>query len=70
MSDYGIREGQVVTVEMGFGRVRKVRVEEIEDDIKNDSPGIGGTTVRGTNDGTQIGASVWAYMSQVREARW
>lgn len=46
----------------GGGSIRRVLVEDREDNIKNGCPGFGGICVEG---GADVGMSVWGYDDQI-----
>jgi len=46
------------------GEVRRIRVEAVEDDIKNGRPGFDGRLVRPTR-GMYAGETVWGYDDQI-----
>ena len=59
MKDYAIGD----TIVYWSGSRRVVLVDEKEEDIKNGSPGFGGTII----EGPDTGMSVWGYDSQIEE---
>lgn len=65
ISEHGFGPGSIIEYTAFGGLARRVKVTEVEHDVKNGRPGFSGTLVEPADEFEAEHGGVWGYCSQV-----